>query len=90
METPSTFGSMTYSMRSRPSCLRMVASNDAKRRKRVFVLEAVALVAVGFFVFGRMFGGLDLFQREHRLEMLDPGEAFGGRAADALAWAIPA
>ena len=50
----------------------------------VFILRAVAFVAVWFLVFRRMIGGLDLVEREHRHEMFDAGEFFAGRAADAL------
>ncbi len=52
--------------------------------ERVFVLRAVALVAVRFPVFRRMISSLDLVERKHRHEMFDAGKLFAGRAADAL------
>ena len=52
--------------------------------QRVFVLRAIAFVAVRFFVLGRMIAGRDLVEREHRHEMFDAGKFFAGRAADPL------
>ena len=57
---------------------------SAKLVQRGFILCAVAFVAVGFLGAGRMFGGRDLVQREHRHEMSDAGKLRAGRTADAL------
>ena len=56
----------------------------AQFREGVFILRAIAFVAVGFLVLGRMIAGLDLVEREHRHEMFDAGKFFAGRAADTL------
>ncbi len=60
----------------------MVASNGAQFGQSVFVLRAVAIVAVGFFVLGRIIAGLHFVERKHRHEMFDAGKAFGEDFSD--------
>ena len=57
---------------------------SAKLVQRGFILCAVAFVAVGFLGAGRMFGGFNLVERQHRHQMFDSGKLRAGRAADAL------
>ena len=50
----------------------------------IFILRAVALVAVRQFVFRRRIAGLHLVKRQHRQQMFEAGKFFAGRATDAL------
>ena len=55
----------------------MVASKSPEFGQSFFILRAVAIVAVRFFVFGRMIAGFHLVERKHRHEMFDTGKFFG-------------
>ena len=50
----------------------------------VFVLKAVAFFAVGLCFAVGHFAGIDLFEREHWLEVLDPGKRIHRGTAHAL------
>ena len=52
--------------------------------QRVFILQAIAFLAIRFLGAGRLVAGLNFVEREHRHEMFHALEFFTRRATDAL------
>ena len=65
----------------------MLANRSIKRAQFgqcIFVLGAIAFIAVGFLGTGRVLSRCHFVERQHRHEMFDAGELLARRATDAL------